>query len=323
MERKFGIELEIAGIAQDLAINALSAAGINAKAEGYNHTTRRHWKLVSDSSVRGGFEVVSPVLEGEAGIAEAMAVAEALSDAGANVNRTCGFHVHFDISDLSLENVKTVVRRYCAHEAEIDAIMPPSRRGNSNQYCKGIPAERLAAMLNASSIQEMAMAQGSRYYKVNLQAFLRHGTIEFRQHSGTCSATKIANWLRFLAAFIDASKVAGTVTEPVAEMPEAVSQLRGVQARLAAMFTSQGTVSLAALCEPFGWLPHTGRAAVTRLRRAGLRIQAVRLEGQPAYRLEAGIAAARREAADSLWTGVETRVIEFYQRRAAVLAVVA
>ena len=72
MERKFGIELEIAGISQATALRALSAAGIQAQAEGYNHNTRSHWKLVRDASVRGGFEVVSPVLEGEAGIAEAL-----------------------------------------------------------------------------------------------------------------------------------------------------------------------------------------------------------------------------------------------------------
>ena len=77
MDRKFGIELEIVGITRQTALRALSAVGIHVQDESYNHTTRGYWKLVPDGSVRGGFEVVSPILEGERGIEEAMTVAEA------------------------------------------------------------------------------------------------------------------------------------------------------------------------------------------------------------------------------------------------------
>lgn len=81
MNRSFGIELEIAGINRQTALTSLSAVGIAVHDESYNHMTRSHWKLVGDGSVRGGFEIVSPVLHGEQGLAEAMTVAEALSDA--------------------------------------------------------------------------------------------------------------------------------------------------------------------------------------------------------------------------------------------------
>lgn len=317
MERKFGIELEIVNVTTENALNALRAAGISVRSESYNHTTRRHWKIVSDASVRGGFEVVSPILQGEAGIAEAMAVAEALADAGATANRTCGFHVHFDASDLSVADVKAIVRRYCEHEAAIDAIMPQSRRADSNHFCRGIPTTMLERMLAATSIDGMVRAQGDRYFKVNLQAFHRHGTIEFRQHSGTCNAGKVANWLHFLAAFIDESK--RQVVAPAAAAAPAMPQLRGVQGRLAGLFAQQGTVALDAICQTFGWLPHTGRAAVTRLRQSGLQISAVRVNGQPAYRLGGAIVAAP----DSPWAGVEEAVTQFYRRRAAVLAAVA
>lgn len=211
MNRSFGIELEIAGINHQTALTVLRAIGIAVQDESYNHTTRAHWKLVEDSSVRGGFEVVSPVLHGEEGIEEAMAVAEALSDAGATVNRSCGFHVHFDASDLTVNDVKTIVRRYADHETEIDAIMPPSRRGSNNTYCRslsGIPFERFMRSFN---ITELASVMGSRYYKVNLMSFQRHGTIEFRQHSGTINANKIANWVRFLGQFIDIHRQAPSV----------------------------------------------------------------------------------------------------------------
>ena len=321
MNRSFGIELEIANITRETALTALRAYGISVQNESYNHTNRPHWKLVHDASVRGGFEVVSPVLHGEQGLEEARAVADVLSDAGARVNRSCGFHVHFDASDLSVDDVKTIMRRYADHETEIDALMPPSRRGAGNSYCNTLTRLPFDRLMRASSIQDMARIMGSRYYKVNLQAFQRHGTIEFRQHSGTANSAKIANWVRFLAEFIDACKTANqspAAPAPVVGHPS----LRGVQARLADMFTSQGVVTLSAMCDAFGWQPHTARAAVTRLRRMGMRIDPVR--GQSAYRLVDGMVrgAAPSARLESLWAGISENVVRFYRARAAVLAAI-
>lgn len=318
MERKFGIELEIVGINRQDALTALQAAGITVRDESYNHRTRSHWKLVSDSSVSGGFEVVSPVLQGEAGIEEAMAVAEALADAGATVNRTCGFHVHFDAADLGVDDVRAIMRRYAAYEAQIDEFMPVSRRGNGNSYCRSVVIP--VGFQDADTIDRLAFLQGMRYYKVNLQSYRRHGTIEFRQHSGTVNARKIAFWVRFLGEFIDQCKrnAAPAASAQVANQPA----LSGVQGRLANMLAERGVVTVTALCEAFGWQAHTARAAVTRLRRAGLTVKAVTENGAAAYRLvSASVAVAA--PADDLWLGISASVRAFYQRRAAVLNVAA
>jgi hypothetical protein len=42
-----------------------------------------------------------------------------------------------------------------------------------------------------------------RYQKLNLESLERHGTIEFRQHSGTVDAEKAVNWVRLCTAFIE------------------------------------------------------------------------------------------------------------------------
>lgn len=319
MDRQFGIEMEIVGINRETALAALRAVNIKVEFEGYNHTTRNHWKLVSDSSVRGGFEVVSPILKGEAGLAEAEVVARALDDAGATVNATCGLHVHFDASDLDVNALKNVVRRYAAHEAEIDAFMPRSRRGNENRYCRSLTSY-VDSLDRAETVREVASCLPTRYLKVNLESLMRHGTIEFRQHSGTVNAAKIANWVRFLAGFIDQCKAMNNT----ASQPVALPSLSGVQAKLAEMFRSQGTVTLAKMMEVFGWLDITARAAVTRLRKAGMEIKATKVDGQAAYMFN-GTSGVQQHGgqADSLWNGIEQAVALFYQRRAAVLAVAA
>ena len=63
-----------------------------------------------------------PILQGEARIAEAMAVAEALSDAEATANCSCGYPVHFDASDFSVVDVKAVVRPAFATRASYSYI---------------------------------------------------------------------------------------------------------------------------------------------------------------------------------------------------------
>lgn len=199
--------------------------------------------------------------------------------------------------------------------------MPPSRRGTANFYCNTLAGISFGRLMRATTINEMANIMGSRYFKVNLMSFQRHGTIEFRQHSGTVNATKIANWVRFLGQFIDNSKARNTpaVSAPVIEHPA----LHGVQARLSEMFTSQGVVSLSAMCDTFGWLPHTARAAVTRLRRMGMQIEPLRgpVSIPSRERDDAHFSSGPR--AESIWTGISESVVRYYRNRAAVLATVA
>ena len=57
---------------------------------------------------------------------------------GATANRSCGYHVHLDAADLTASDIRAIVTRYADHESEIDAFMPPSRRGNANTYCGSV-----------------------------------------------------------------------------------------------------------------------------------------------------------------------------------------
>lgn len=52
----------------------------------------------------------------------------------------------------------------------------------------------------------MAQYFGSRYYKLNLQSFQRHGTVEFRQHGASTNFLKIKNWILICARLVEFSK---------------------------------------------------------------------------------------------------------------------
>ncbi len=207
--RSFGIELEIIHNNKRELCDAIRARGVLCEIEGYNHSTRRHWKIVSDASVNGGYELVSPVLKGQRGLDEVKAVSEALAEVGAMINKSCGFHSHFGTDDFkdSISVWRNLYINYATLEEDIDAFMPPSRR--HNRYCSSLKVcnwrEKMDSAQTLIDI-ERSVTNRSRYFKLNSQSYWRHGTVEFRQHSGTIEYDKIKNWLLFCARFVDFSK---------------------------------------------------------------------------------------------------------------------
>lgn len=202
----FGVEIECFNITREALIAAATSRRINVHSEGYNHTdNRRYYKLVSDASIHGEnpVECVSPILKGAAGMDSLRAVCNALNECGARVNKSTGLHVHFDASGISEAHFCNIIKNYRYVERAVDSFMPDSRRANNNIYCKSMShLYRLNWIDGIESRDELIRYIDTRYYKVNVLAFQRHGTIEFRQHSGTTDFTKIERWIFFLRKLI-------------------------------------------------------------------------------------------------------------------------
>ena len=195
--RKFGIEIEAYNCSRERLARELREAGIEVMVEGYNHTTRSYWKLVTDNSISGNdtFELVSPILVGEAGLRELEKVCWVLDLCDVRVNESCGLHVHIDAAGFSMETWHNLAS-YKHLEPVIDRFMPASRR--DNRYCRGLDHVSDGMICSARTVDELKGRIGDRYHKVNLEAYSRHKTVEFRQHSGTTNFIKIRNWVLFL-----------------------------------------------------------------------------------------------------------------------------
>ena len=234
--RTFGIELEFFGIDQEKVQDVLEAAGVACYTDNgdddYNcygdncgedycrscnpeSSARSGWKITDDGSIYAnpsssydpGVELVSPILQGQDGLREVMKVAKLMMNAGAQVNKTCGFHVHIGAADLSGDAFINLVKRYALHENLIDSFMPRSRRESRNTYCRSVVnlLSSVSGIRHGSTMQSVASQFHDRYFKLNLCAYLRHGTVEFRHHSGTVSAEKIVNWIIFCQNFVENS----------------------------------------------------------------------------------------------------------------------
>jgi len=165
------------------------------------------------------FELVSPILRGGQGLGTVDRVMRTLSNMGdVSVNQTMGLHVHVNIADLTLAQLKKVCQNFCKYESVLDSMMPPSRRGSTNTYCGsnrhavggpyGTNASIHQAIASCNSIGELGeLVSPQKYYKLNLRNIVenRQTTIEFRQHSGTYNNKKVKNWVRFCVAFVQNS----------------------------------------------------------------------------------------------------------------------
>ena len=210
--RNFGVEIEAYNCTRERLARELRAAGISVQVEGYNHTDHAdHWKLVTDSSLHGNntFELVSPILHGEAGIDELEKVCWVLELCDVKVNDTCGLHIHMDAHDFTMDTWRNLAVTYKRLEPVIDAFMPGSRR--NNRYCKSLSGISETAIRGAQTINDLRRVfHSDRYHKVNLEAYARHCTVEFRQHGGSTNFTKMSAWIHFLEKMITFAQ-AGTV----------------------------------------------------------------------------------------------------------------
>jgi hypothetical protein len=190
-DRAFGVELEVNG-SRELLLTALRERDLGSS-----------WRITFDGSLGSrGLELVSPPLRGADGFDQLRRACEALSVAGCTIDRSCGLHVHVDLSGISANAVRRMVKAYCASQDIIDGMLSESRRGRRNHYCQPWDAEALAQLDSCRSIEDMSHRQDDRYTTVNLAAYPRHGTIEFRQHQGTTSYRKVEAWVKFVAALV-------------------------------------------------------------------------------------------------------------------------
>ncbi|WP_231294654.1 amidoligase family protein [Prevotella histicola] len=84
-----------------------------------------------------------------------------------------------DTAEFDLQTWKNLIITYKCLEKVIDHFMPLSRR--ISHYCKTLATIVETTINRASNISDLrATFTHNRYHKVNLEAFARHRTVEFR-----------------------------------------------------------------------------------------------------------------------------------------------
>lgn len=215
-ERTFGVEIEFlypSRIRIESIIEAMKSKGLNVCSGSRNDKFKNSWKFTNDGSVtagnepnyNGGYEIVSPVLKGKEGLEQLKTVSIILSHFKCRVNSSCGCHIHFGVTNETVNstNVQHFFRNltaiYSNYQNDINKILPHSRRNNS--YCYALPQSEYSRLKNLQKnfeMDDLNFLYLDRRRVVNLDAWQKHGTVEFRQHSGTFNYNKIKFWVTIL-----------------------------------------------------------------------------------------------------------------------------
>ena len=237
---RYGVEMEIVvpngaldGYSlEDIAKN-LTDLGTKVEFMGYTHQTCNHWKLVTDASISAsdndiGFELVSPILQGERGLRSIRSVLENVRSLGIETNKSCGFHVHVDASRgeeqemegmKSLKGLRQIAKAFVALENAFDLLVSFSstRRADKSEYCKsnrlafGSMSNRqrwdcLCEVRNRQELVDLLNPGQDRYRKLNLTNLVkpnRPSTIEFRNHGGVEELLETEAWVRLIVRFCE------------------------------------------------------------------------------------------------------------------------
>ncbi len=235
--RTFGVEIECivpyskAAERQGLAWDRWLAASLEEMTGmpfNRGQYSGEQWGIKSDGSLNTAgldrsrtwlaLEVVSPVLRPADGYEKLTKVCNALISLGTKVNASCGLHVHIGAVDLNAGERRNLLSQFIRYERFFDLILPASRR--TTKYAASmrskISATRNAStkaaehailrLLAAKTEAEVNALFAANHHDRMANALGEHGTIEFRQHSGTINPEKVVNWVQLVSAFFEKAK---------------------------------------------------------------------------------------------------------------------
>lgn len=186
-QRRFGVEIETSRCDNHEPLRNLSS-----------------FNCVRDGSV-DGLEFVSVPMKGDNGLAEVDKLCEYARENNWQINSACGLHVHLDATDLSNDELFKVAWAYLLTYDLWSCFLPVSRK--NNYYCaKHFFAPSSLELYNDFETWVRDEVQGERYCWINFSSYLRHGTIELRNHTASLNGSKINNWIRAHLRFIDTVK---------------------------------------------------------------------------------------------------------------------
>lgn len=211
--RNFGVEIEfISNLSrEDMCREIKRETGITITVAGY-YDKENSWRLKSDSSIyadntyRWGMELVTPILSTEQDLETLCKIVD-VCDKHGKVNRSCGVHVHTDITQCGPKPMRKLMKYLAKYENAINKVLPKSRRGNENSYCRNswYPDADLWAEFESFDNRKTTDALMRKFGrgKWNFQNYVQHGTFENRCHGATLSSTKIRNWVKLNQAIVN------------------------------------------------------------------------------------------------------------------------
>jgi hypothetical protein len=187
------------------------------------------WKAERDASItstRSGFtacEIVSPILQGAAGIAEVVEVIGILNAKGHRVNKSCGVHVHVGFrmvcipgtpdADGSFEDVirpttseelARLITLVSFLEKGLYAVTGTKARERSNWCISTKKTSPYSGDTILNVKQFLRLKTNEKYSILNIRPLTTDKkTVEFRVFSGSLDAVKVVGWIMVCLGIVE------------------------------------------------------------------------------------------------------------------------
>lgn len=211
---KFGIELES-----------------NTSTWAYKENTafETGWRIHDEHC---GSEIVSPILQGYKGL---MSVRRQLRYIWKSRRKIkfgeSGLHVHIDIQHFNLGQAKRLVLLASRFDQTIFCLMTGNRW--NNQYARRCFYRESSIILakGLSSLQSLQYGK-ERFSGLNLHAFSKHGTVEFRYATGSADWQKIYSLISMYLRMVAVAEIDTEIPTPdiVAKFDISTSGTKGLKA---------------------------------------------------------------------------------------------
>jgi len=200
-ELTFGIEIETTVDVQTAAANLLQVgsyySGIQVP------YLPAGWEAKSDGSIQSpnghmGCEIVSPILRGAEGLAQAVEVVKILEAKGHKVNASCGVHVHIGWNRCwPSQSLARLITYVACVEKGLYAITGTKNRERGH-FCGGVRKY-------GNATEAKKNMDYSRYHALNVANLAngRKSTVEFRVFSGSLNPVKIAGWIQVCLGLVE------------------------------------------------------------------------------------------------------------------------
>jgi hypothetical protein len=115
----------------------------------------------------------------------------------AEVNDTCGLHVHLDMRN---RNAAKCFKNLTSVQSILYKMNPICRK--KTKYSKPL-----------DNLKFIKRQEKDKYFGINTSSLKRFNTLEVRMHYGTINAKDISNWIEFLISIVDSNEVKNIVND--------------------------------------------------------------------------------------------------------------
>jgi len=235
LSRNYGLEFEVGNeVAQDKIsdiISLNSSKSVITTSKWAQSINNNYWHVKYDStcgvagkSIDFGWEVATFKASGDQDLLDICRVANSLLQIGCKVNNNCGFHIHADVSDFSIKEMGSLLKRWIKIEDFLLKAVPERRRNNFHclSIKKSFESKKirnysdesvwlslkpriLRSHNNPDKRYTLNLVNYTKYIKAKIRTKVRP-TIEFRLPEGTLNFVDIYFWTCFYLNFINYSK---------------------------------------------------------------------------------------------------------------------